>query len=109
MIRANGQSQSSKEHRITYGRAQGKKPDMVVCRIIEKGEHEESCFVEAKHFSITRHSNIGGYNLYKVAVLCQGSINKIILSSENESKTKSFGAHVCGMSTFFPAFWHFIF
>ncbi|CAG8643684.1 7138_t:CDS:2, partial [Paraglomus occultum] len=92
---ANGQSLSSKEHRMIYGRTQGKKPDMVVCRIIEKGEHEESCFIEAKHFSITRNSNNGGYNLYKVAILCQGGINKIISSRGTETGTKTFGAHVC--------------
>lgn len=103
MIRANGQSQSSKEHRMTYGRTQGKKPDTVVCRIVQKGEHEESCFVEAKHFSITRNSNIGGYNLYKVAILCQGGIN-MISSSGNEFNAKTFGAHVCGMPTFFSSF-----
>src|SRR4051812_37984744 len=89
---------------MIYGRTRGKNPDMVVCRIIEKDEHEESCFVEAKHFSITRNSNTGGYNLYKVAILCQGGINKIISSRGNESETKTFGAHVCGMLPFFQLF-----
>uniref|UniRef100_U9UCS3 Uncharacterized protein n=1 Tax=Rhizophagus irregularis (strain DAOM 181602 / DAOM 197198 / MUCL 43194) TaxID=747089 RepID=U9UCS3_RHIID len=44
---------------------------MVVCQIIEKDKHKESCFIEVKHFSITRSSNIWGYNLYKVAILYQ--------------------------------------
>ncbi|CAG8555424.1 10637_t:CDS:10 [Funneliformis caledonium] len=92
---ANGQSPSSKEHRMTYGRPQGKKPDMVICRILEKGEREESCFVEAKHFSISRNSDIGGYDIYKIAILCQGGINKMMSLRENKSG-QAFGAHICG-------------
>ena len=44
-IRANSQSLSSKEYRMIYGRTQGKRPDVMICRILEKGEHEEACFV----------------------------------------------------------------
>ncbi len=79
---------------MTYGRTQRKKPDMVVCQIIEKGEYEESYFIEAEHFLIIRNSNIGGYNLYKVAILCQEGMNKIASSCGNEFRTKSFDAHV---------------
>ncbi|CAB4487463.1 unnamed protein product [Rhizophagus irregularis] len=93
-IWANGESLSSKYHRATYGRNKGKKPDMVLYRIIENGEREESCFIEAKHFSITRNSNIGGYNMYKVAIFCQGGLNKM-MSSYGGDTGASFGGHIC--------------
>jgi len=60
-----------------------------------KVEREEICFVEAKHLSVTRNSKIGGYNRYKVAILCQGGINRIISSRGNIPKLKSFGGHIC--------------
>ncbi|POG76766.1 hypothetical protein GLOIN_2v1837963, partial [Rhizophagus irregularis DAOM 181602=DAOM 197198] len=93
-IWANDESLSSKYHRATYGRNKGKKPDMVLYRIIENGEREESCFIEAKHFSITRNSNIGGYNMYKVAIFCQGGLNKM-MSSYGGDTGASFGGHIC--------------
>ncbi|RIA93947.1 hypothetical protein C1645_735133 [Glomus cerebriforme] len=96
---ANTESLSSREHRATYGRSQGRKPDITIYRIMEKdesrGKREETCFVEAKHFSVTKNSKIGGYNLYKVAILCQGGINNIISSRGNTPGIKSFGGHVC--------------
>jgi hypothetical protein len=82
---------------VTYGRTQGKRLDMMICRIFEKGEHEESCFVEAKHFSISRNNEICGYNVYKTAILCQGGINKTMLSRGIKSGVQTFGAHICGM------------
>ena len=69
-----------------------------------KVEREETCFVEAKHLSVTRNSKIGGFNRYKVAILCQGGINKIISSRGNIPKLKSFGGHICGKSTFYTFF-----
>ncbi|CAG8579769.1 25823_t:CDS:10 [Gigaspora rosea] len=60
-----------------------------------KVEREEACFVEAKHLSDTRNNKIGGYNLYKVAILCQGGINRIIYSRGNTPKLKSFGGYIC--------------
>jgi len=91
---ANSESSSSKDYRSTYGRSQGKKTDLTIYRIVEKGEHEESCFIEAKPFSVTRTSKIGGCNLYKVAVFCQGGINNILLR-ENEQGVQTFGGHIC--------------
>jgi len=38
-----------------------------------KVEREEACFVEAKHLTVMRNSKIGGYNRYKVDILCQGA------------------------------------
>lgn len=109
--RANAESLTSREHRATYGRSQGRKPDITIYRITEKeetcrGKREEACFVEAKHFSVTKNSKIGGYNIYKVAILCQGGINNIINSRGNTPGIKSFGGHICGKSTFlhFSAF-----
>ncbi|PKC10505.1 hypothetical protein RhiirA5_374603 [Rhizophagus irregularis] len=99
-IWANGESLSSKYHRATYGRNKGKKPDMVLYRIIENGEREESCFIEAKHFSITRNSNIGGYNMYKVAIFCQGGLNKM-MSSYGGDTGASFGGHICELAHVF--------
>lgn len=79
--RANTESLSSREHWETYERPKGRKPDITIYRIMKKGvseeckvECEEQCFVEVKHFSITRNSKIGGYNLFKVAILCQGTL-----------------------------------
>ncbi|RGB23292.1 hypothetical protein C1646_677219 [Rhizophagus diaphanus] len=91
---ANSQSLTSKDYRSTYGRSQGKKTDLTIYRIMEKGEREEFCFVEAKRFSVTRISKVGGYNLYKVAIFCQGGVNNRLLL-ENKSGTQSFGGHIC--------------
>ncbi|RIB13188.1 hypothetical protein C2G38_1754810 [Gigaspora rosea] len=103
IIWANTESLSSREHRATYGRSKGRKPDITIYRVMKKDEkeetckveREETCFVEAKHLSVTRNSKIGGYNLYKVAILCQGGINRIIYSRGNTPKLKSFGGHIC--------------
>ncbi|CAB4388231.1 unnamed protein product [Rhizophagus irregularis] len=103
IIWANTESLSSREHRATYGRSKGRKPDITIYRVMKKDdkeetckvEHEETCFVEAKHLSVTRNSKIGGYNRYKVAILCQGGINRIISSRGNIPKLKSFGGHIC--------------
>ncbi|CAG8683240.1 5240_t:CDS:10, partial [Funneliformis mosseae] len=92
---ANTESLTSRSHRANYGRSQGRKPDIIVYRIVERDKYEETCYVEAKNFSITRNSKIGGYNLYKVAILCQGGINNIISSRGNKPGVKSFGVHIC--------------
>ncbi|CAG8696059.1 16169_t:CDS:10, partial [Funneliformis caledonium] len=63
---ANSESLSSKDFRSTY----------------------------AKPFSVTRTSKVGGYNLYKVAIFCQGGINNILLC-ENEPGVQTFGGHIC--------------
>ncbi|CAG8593354.1 8239_t:CDS:10 [Acaulospora morrowiae] len=89
---ANSESLSSKDYRSTHGRSQ-EKIDITIYRIIEKGKCEESCFVEARPFSITRTSKIEGYNLYKVAVFCQGAINNILLR-ENVPRVQTFGGHI---------------
>ncbi|RIA98416.1 hypothetical protein C1645_812661 [Glomus cerebriforme] len=57
----------------------------------ENGEREESCFIEVKDFS--RNSNVGGYNMYKVAIFCQESVNKMISTCEDTGA--SFGGHIC--------------
>ncbi|CAG8617663.1 11790_t:CDS:2, partial [Diversispora eburnea] len=62
--------------------------DIVI--IIEKGERKESCFVEAKSFSVIRTSKVGRYNLYKVAIFYQGDINNALLY-ENKSGVQIFG------------------
>jgi len=103
IIWANSQSLSSKEQRATYGRSQGKKTDMTVFRIVEKGVREETCYVEAKSFSVTRKSKIGGYNLYKVAIFCQGGINNVISSRGNKRGTQTFGGHICEGYIYFCA------
>ena len=72
-----------------------KKKQTTIYRIIEKGKREESCFIEAKPFSVTRTSKVGGYNLYKVAIFCQGGINNKI-----ESGVQTFGGHICGKFSF---------
>ncbi|GES85098.1 hypothetical protein GLOIN_2v1837963 [Rhizophagus clarus] len=64
-IWANGESSSSKYHRTTYGRNKGKKPDMVLYRIIEN-----------------------------VAIFCQGGLNKMISSCGGDTGA-SFGGHIC--------------
>ncbi|CAG8813866.1 12840_t:CDS:2, partial [Gigaspora rosea] len=100
---ANTESLSSREHQAIYGRSKGRKPDITIYRVMKKDkkeetckvECEETCFVEAKHLSVTRNSKIGGCNLYKVAILCQGGINRIIYSRGNIPKLKSFGEHIC--------------
>ncbi|CAG8623940.1 11862_t:CDS:10 [Funneliformis caledonium] len=101
---ANTESLTSRSHRANYGRSQGRKPDIIVYRIVERDKYEETCFVEAKNFSITRNSKIGGYNLYKVAILCQGGINNIISSRGNKPGAKSFGVHICGKRIYL--FWN---
>ena len=50
-------------------------------------------------FSVTRTSKVGGYNLYKVVIFCQGGINNILLC-ENESGVQTFGGHICGTFSF---------
>ncbi|CAG8491832.1 8038_t:CDS:2 [Funneliformis caledonium] len=103
IIWANTESLSSREHRATYGRSKGRKPDITIYRIMKKeeseetykDEREEACFIEVKHFSVTRNSKIGGYNLYKVTIFCQGGISRIISSRENTPELKSFGGHIC--------------
>ena len=60
IIRANGQSPSSKEHRMIYGRTQGKKPDMVVCRIIEKGNMKNHVLLKRNIFQSQEIVIMGG-------------------------------------------------
>ncbi|CAG8669912.1 9959_t:CDS:10, partial [Funneliformis mosseae] len=91
IVWANSQSESSKEHRAFYGRSQGKRSDMTLYRIVEKNEREETCFIEAKPFTTKRKSKVGGYNLYKVGIFCQGGINKLISIHGNKLGTKTFG------------------
>ncbi|PKC10468.1 hypothetical protein RhiirA5_414340 [Rhizophagus irregularis] len=64
-----------------------------------KVECEETCFVEVKHFSITRNSKIGGYNLFKVAILCQGTSTDTSASKRSAQSPPSSNVQGQGSST----------
>ncbi|PKY56048.1 hypothetical protein RhiirA4_549050 [Rhizophagus irregularis] len=96
VIWANGQSPSSKEHRMTYGRTQGKNQIWLFVELLKKSSMKDHVLLRRNIFQSqeTTVKNDRGYNLYKVAILCQGGMNKIASSRGNEFGTKSFGAHV---------------
>ena len=80
---------------------------MMICRILNKGEHEESCFVKVKHFSISKNSAICRYNTYKTTIFWQGDVNKAMLSRGVKSGIQAFGVHICGMFIYsFSLFGH---
>ncbi|CAG8591689.1 21150_t:CDS:2 [Cetraspora pellucida] len=76
IIWANIKSLSSRNHRSSYGRTQGRRPDATLYRIMDDGDLEEECFVE-------------------------GGINNIISLRGNDPEVKSFSGHFCEIYIFF--------